>query len=225
MTPGSSPCSPTASAAPTTARAPRSTSSRRSSGPSGPPSPPTPSASCSTSASARTTTWPTRSSARPLKREVDKLENRGYADNGIQAFKDAAAEFMKQAVRRRRSTRPRRSTTASAPSRPWPCCRPCFINPGDVTLMTVPGYPVAGTHTELLRRRGLQPAAAARRTASSPTSTRIPADIKQRAKLLVINYPNSPTGAVATRGLLPAGHRLRPQATRSSSCRTRPTSC
>ena len=27
----------------------------------------------------------------------------------------------------------------------------------------------------------------------------IPADIKKRAKLLVINYPNSPTGAVATR--------------------------
>jgi LL-diaminopimelate aminotransferase len=26
-----------------------------------------------------------------LKREADKLENRGYADNGIQAFKDAAA--------------------------------------------------------------------------------------------------------------------------------------
>ena len=26
-----------------------------------------------------------------------------------------------------------------------------------------------------------------------------PAEIKKRAKLLVINYPNSPTGAVATR--------------------------
>src|SRR6516162_5217647 len=25
-----------------------------------------------------------------LKREADKLENRGYADNGIQAYKDAA---------------------------------------------------------------------------------------------------------------------------------------
>ncbi len=23
-----------------------------------------------------------------------------------------------------------------------------FINPGDITLMTVPGYPVAGTHTQ-----------------------------------------------------------------------------
>src|SRR5438034_9165038 len=29
-----------------------------------------------------------------LKEEVDKLENRGYADNGIQAFKDAAAGFL-----------------------------------------------------------------------------------------------------------------------------------
>src|SRR5438105_14416180 len=29
-----------------------------------------------------------------LKREVDKLENRGYADNAIQACKDAAANFM-----------------------------------------------------------------------------------------------------------------------------------
>src|SRR5215467_3961077 len=31
-----------------------------------------------------------------LKREVDKLENRGYADNGILAFKEAAAGFMKK---------------------------------------------------------------------------------------------------------------------------------
>ena len=37
-----------------------------------------------------------------------------------------------------------------------------FINPGDVTLMTVPGYPVAGTHTQVLRRRGLPAAAAGR---------------------------------------------------------------
>src|SRR5436309_6547546 len=30
------------------------------------------------------------------KREIDKLENRGYADNGIFAFKEAAASFMKK---------------------------------------------------------------------------------------------------------------------------------
>src|ERR1700730_11422500 len=32
-----------------------------------------------------------------LKREVDRLENRGYADNGIAAFQEAAAAFMKKA--------------------------------------------------------------------------------------------------------------------------------
>src|SRR5947208_211369 len=32
-----------------------------------------------------------------------------------------------------------------------------------------------------------------------PDLAAIPADVKKRAKLLVINYPNSPTGAVATR--------------------------
>jgi LL-diaminopimelate aminotransferase len=73
-----------------------------------------------------------------------------------------------------------------------------FINPGDVTLMTVPGYPVAGTYTRyyggevyklpLRAEHGFLPDLAA-----------IPADIRKRAKLLVINYPNSPTGAVATR--------------------------
>ena len=40
-----------------------------------------------------------------LKREADSVENRGYADNGIQAFKDAAAAFMAAAVRRHASTR------------------------------------------------------------------------------------------------------------------------
>src|SRR5262249_39853900 len=30
-----------------------------------------------------------------LKREVDRLDNRGYADNGIAAYKEAVAGFMK----------------------------------------------------------------------------------------------------------------------------------
>src|SRR5216684_577683 len=131
------------------------------------------------------------------KREIDKLENRGYADNGIQPFKDAAAGFMKRVFGV--TLDPVTEINHAIGSKPALAMLPAvFINPGDVTLMTVPGYPVAGTHTKyyggevynlpLREENGFYPDLAA-----------IPADIRRRAKLLVLNYPNSPTGAVATR--------------------------
>jgi LL-diaminopimelate aminotransferase len=132
-----------------------------------------------------------------LKREVDQLANRGYADNGIQAFKDAAAEFMLRQFKVKLD--PATEINHAIGSKPALAMMPAtLINPGDVTLMTVPGYPVAGTHTRyyggevhklpLLEENGFY-----------PDLDGIPADIKRRAKLLVLNYPNSPTGAVATR--------------------------
>src|ERR671939_476825 len=81
-----------------------------------------------------------------LKREVDKLENRGYADNGIAAFKEAAAGFMKKVFGV--SLDPVTEVVHAIGSKPAYAMLPAvFNNPGDVTLMTVPGYPVAGTHT------------------------------------------------------------------------------
>jgi LL-diaminopimelate aminotransferase len=132
-----------------------------------------------------------------MKREVDKLDNRGYADNGIQAFKDAAAAFMHRTFGVKLD--PATEVNHAIGSKPALAMLPaCFINPGDVTLMTVPGYPVAGTHTKyyggevhnlpLVEENGFYPDFGA-----------IPAEIRKRAKLLVLNYPNSPTGAVATR--------------------------
>jgi LL-diaminopimelate aminotransferase len=131
------------------------------------------------------------------KHEIDKLENRGYADNGIAAFKAAAAGFMKKVFGV--SLSPETEINHAIGSKPALAMMPAvFINPGDVTLMTVPGYPVAGTHTRyyggevfhlpLLEENGFYPDLGS-----------IPADIRKRAKLLVINYPNSPTGAVASR--------------------------
>jgi LL-diaminopimelate aminotransferase len=73
----------------------------------------------------------------------------------------------------------------------------CFINPGDITLITVPGYPVAGTHTRYyggsVFELPLRP-----ENNFFPDLDAIPPDVRQRAKLLVLNYPNSPTGQVAT---------------------------
>lgn len=131
-----------------------------------------------------------------MKRQVDKIDNRGYADNGIAAYKEAAAEFMKRQFGV--TLDPVTEVCHCIGSKPAYAMLPaCFINPGDVTLMTAPGYPVAGTWTKYLggevHRLPLLP-----QNGFFPDLDGIPADIKKRAKLLVINYPNSPTGAVAT---------------------------
>jgi LL-diaminopimelate aminotransferase len=132
-----------------------------------------------------------------LKREVDKLENRGYADNGIQAYKDAVAEFMK--LQFGVTLDPVSEVVHAIGSKPAYAMLPAvFINPSDVTLMTVPGYPVAGTHTRYYGGE-VHKLSLKQENGFLPDLDAIPADIKKRAKLLVINYPNSPTGAVATK--------------------------
>src|SRR5262249_38177639 len=131
-----------------------------------------------------------------LAREANKVENRGYADNGIANYKDAAAEFMQRQFGVKLD--PVTEVCHCIGSKPAYAMLPaCFINPGDVTLMTVPGYPVAGTWTRYpggeVSRLPLK-----EENGFFPDLEGIPAEIKKRAKLLVINYPNSPTGAVAT---------------------------
>ena len=132
-----------------------------------------------------------------LKAEADKVENRGYADNGIQNYKDAAAEFMQRQFGV--TLDPVNEICHCIGSKPAYAMLPaCFINPGDVTLMTAPGYPVAGTWTrylggEVVRLPLLE------KNGFFPDLDGLSDDHKKRAKLLVINYPNSPTGAVATK--------------------------
>ena len=132
-----------------------------------------------------------------VKREVDKLENRGYADNGIPAFKEAAAAFMKRVFGV--ALDPVTEVNHAIGSKPALAMLPAaFINPGDITLMTVPGYPVAGTHTSYYGG-DVYNLPLREENDFYPDLSAIPADICRRAKLLVLNYPNSPTGAVATR--------------------------
>lgn len=132
-----------------------------------------------------------------LQREVDRPENRGYADNGIQAYKDAAAGFMKQVFGVQLD--PVSEVVHAIGSKPAYAMLPAvFINPGDVTLMTVPGYPVAGTHTRYYGGE-VYPLSLRAENGFYPDLDGIPADVRRRAKLMVINYPNSPTGATATR--------------------------
>ncbi len=132
-----------------------------------------------------------------MKSEVDKVENRGYADNGIANYKEAAAAFMQQ--RFGVTLDPVTEVCHCIGSKPAYAMLPaCFINPRDVTLITAPGYPVAGTWTRYLGGE-VHRLLLKKENGLFPDLDGIPDEIKKRAKLLVINYPNSPTGAVATR--------------------------
>ncbi len=131
-----------------------------------------------------------------LAREANKIENRGYADNGIQNYKDAAAEFMLRQFGVRLD--PVTEICHCIGSKPAYAMLPAvFINPGDITLMTVPGYPVAGTWTRYLGGEVVK-LPLLEKNGFFPDLDAIPAEVRQRAKMMVLNYPNSPTGAVAT---------------------------
>jgi LL-diaminopimelate aminotransferase len=133
-----------------------------------------------------------------LQKEAEKPENRGYADNGIQEFKDAAARYM-QKVYGVGGINPATEVLHGIGSKPVLAMFPAaFINPGDVTLMTVPGYPIMGTHTRWYGGTVVD-LPLREENAFLPDLDSLPADVRKKAKLLYINYPNNPTGAGATR--------------------------
>ncbi len=127
--------------------------------------------------------------------EAKKRENRFYSDNGIQEFKDAAAKYMKK--RFGVDIDPNTEVNHSIGSKPALAFVPfCLINPGDVALMTVPGYPVSGTITKYLGGE-VYNLKLTKENNFLPDLDSIPADILKRAKFLYMNYPNNPTGALA----------------------------
>ena len=74
-----------------------------------------------------------------------------------------------------------------------------FLDPGDVALASDPGYPVytggpilAGASAELLP---LVP-----ELGFAPDLGAVPADVAARARLMFVNYPNNPTGAIVPDG-------------------------
>lgn len=73
-----------------------------------------------------------------------------------------------------------------------------FINPGDVVLIPEPGYPVYNTGTIF---SGGEPYFMPLKEENGflPDLNAIPENIRKRAKIIFINYPNNPTSSVAPR--------------------------
>ncbi len=136
-------------------------------------------------------------SVRALCEETAKPENRGYADNGGLEYRRAAAQWMDK-VFGVAGLDPETEIIHSIGSKAALAILPAaLINPGDVAIMTVPGYPVFGTHAKWYGGEVFN-LPLTEQNDFLPDLTAIPRDVLKRAKALVLNYPNNPTGASGT---------------------------
>lgn len=132
-----------------------------------------------------------------LYHEAKKPENRGYADNGDMVLKQAAAKYMAE-VCGVEGIDPETQVIHSIGSKAALSILPAvLINPGDYVLMTTPGYPVFGTHTKYYGGQ-VYNMPLLEKNHFLPDLNAVPSEILAKAKVIVLNYPNNPTGACAT---------------------------
>ena len=131
-----------------------------------------------------------------MKKAVEDSANHRYPSySGMLEFRAAVAEWYKK--RFGVDLDPEKEVLTLIGSKEGIAHLPlAFINPGDVSLVPSPGYPVYNIATlfaggesyfmPLLKENGFLPDLHA-----------IPAEVLRRAKVMFINYPNNPTAAVA----------------------------
>lgn len=72
----------------------------------------------------------------------------------------------------------------------------CFVDPGDISLVPDPGYPVYAIGT-LFAGGEAYPMPLREQNGYLVDLSEIPTDVAKKAKMMFLNYPNNPTGAVA----------------------------
>lgn len=74
----------------------------------------------------------------------------------------------------------------------------CFVNPGDVNLVPDPAYPVYQIGTVLAGGEAYA-LPLKKENGFLPDLSAVPSEVARRAKIMFLNYPNNPTGALANR--------------------------
>jgi LL-diaminopimelate aminotransferase len=126
---------------------------------------------------------------------MDPPNHRYPSYSGMLEYRGAVAEWYKN--RFKVDLDPEKEVLALIGSKEGIAHLPlAFINPGDVSLVPTPAYPVYNTATIFAGGESFfMPLTAEHQFL--PDLEVIPKDVARKAKLLFINYPNNPTAAVA----------------------------
>ncbi len=128
--------------------------------------------------------------------ETKKFNNRGYADNGCDEFKVAVAKYMQKIFNI--TLDPYTEILHSIGSKSALSILPlCFINPGDTVLTTTPGYNIFATHAKYLGAN-ITSLPLLKENNFLPNLNSLTPSLLQKTKIIILNYPNNPTGATCS---------------------------
>lgn len=143
---------------------------------------------------------PSSSIAEALFAAAQAKENRIYPCNGILEFAQAAARYLKRDfgidVDPKTEVMHCVGTKTALAQIPL-----AFLNPGESVVATAPGYPVLPKMCEWLGAKVTSLPLEAKNHFLPDISLLTETVQRERPKIVLLNYPNNPTGAVATQEL------------------------
>jgi LL-diaminopimelate aminotransferase len=133
-----------------------------------------------------------------LAEEARVKENRIYPCNGILAFAEAAARYLHRdfGIEVDAKTEVMHCVGTKTALAQIPLA---FLNPGDSVIATIPGYPVLPKVAGWLGARVINMLLEEKHQYLLDLNLFEQTVRKERPKLVLLNYPNNPTGAVAPR--------------------------
>ena len=131
-----------------------------------------------------------------LTKQAYVYENRVYADNGIEQFKDKAKVHMKEIYDVDCDKLNLKINHVMGAKSGLVILPFSFISKNDYVIYTIPGYSVLPTFAKWLEAK-LYPIPLLKENNYLPDLDKIPDRIYKKTKIFIINYPNSPTGAIA----------------------------
>lgn len=134
-----------------------------------------------------------------MRRSVGNPERHRYPSyEGMLSFRDAAAKWYKKTMNI--DLDPESEVLTLIGSKEGIAHIPlAFLNPGDVSLVPDPGYPVYNIGSILADGKPFKMPLLAEND-FLPDLGAIPSSIARKAKIMFLNYPNNPTSATATTG-------------------------